>query len=175
MSKYARPKRNVSQFNADNFETELVQSTNDVLKITAQETTSKFSFYTIPDTLYTNQPKLAGFTSNNSLTKIIDDDTMNFTTSGTYHIRLLITMRPMIEANLMLVCNLSPLEIFFKLTPSLYNQVCLETVIYANSGDELFFQILTTKGDVFVTETNNLRLVNGILSVNQISSTNVLL
>lgn len=174
MSKYARPKRNVSQFNADNFETELVQSTNDVLKITAQETQSKFSFYTIPDTLYTNQPKLSGFTSNNNLTKIIDDN-MYFTTSGTYHIRLLITMRPMIEANLILTCNLSPLEIFFKLTPSLYNQVCLETVIYANSGDELFFQILTTKGEVFVTETNNLRLVNGILSVNQISSTNVLL
>lgn len=174
MSKYARPKRNVSQFNADNFETELVQSTNDVLKITAQETTSKFSFYTIPDTLYTNQPKLSGFTSNNNLTKIIDDN-MYFTTSGTYHIRLLITMRPMIEANLILTCNLSPLEIFFKLTPSLYNQVCLETVIYANSGDELFFQILTTKGEVFVTETNNLRLVNGILSVQQISTTNVLL
>lgn len=174
MSKYARPKRNVSQFNADNFETELVQSTNDVLKITAQETTSKFSFYTIPDTLYTNQPKLSGFTSNNNLTKIIDDN-MYFTTSGTYHIRLLITMRPMIEANLILTCNLSPLEIFFKLTPSLYNQVCLETVIYANSGDELFFQILTTKGELFVTETNNLRLVNGILSVNQISTSNVLL
>ena len=174
MSKYARPKRNVSQFNADNFETELIQTTNDVLKITKNETSSNFSFYTIPDTLYTNQPKLAGFVSNNTLTKIIDDN-MNFVNSGTYHVRLLITMRPMIEANLMMVCNLSPLEQFFKLTPSLYNQVCLETVVYANSGDELFFQILTTKGVVFVTETNNLRLVNGVLSVQQISSTNVLL
>ena len=47
MSKYARPKRNVSQFNADNFETELIQTTNDVLKITKNETSSNFSFYTI--------------------------------------------------------------------------------------------------------------------------------
>jgi hypothetical protein len=74
MSKYAKPKRNVNNFNADNFETELVQTTNDVLKITKNETSSNFSFYTIPDTLYTNQPKLSGFTSNNSLTKIIDDN-----------------------------------------------------------------------------------------------------
>jgi len=174
MSKYAKPKRNLNNFNSDNFETDLIQTTNDVLKITKNESSSKFSFYTIPDTLYTNQPKLSGFTSNNSLTKIIDDN-MNFTTSGTYHIRLLITMRPMIEANLMMVCNLSPLEQFFKLTSGLYNQVCLETLVYANGGDELFFQILTTKGDVFETTTNNLRLVNGILSVQQISSSNVLL
>jgi len=174
MSKYSKPKRNLNNFNSDNFEKDLIQTTNDVLKITKNETSSNFSFYTIPETLYTNQSKLSGFTSNNSLTKIIDDN-MNFTTSGTYHIRLLITMRPMIEANLMMVCNLSVLEQYFKLTPSLYNQVCLETVVYANAGDELFFQILTTKGVVFETETNNLRLVNGILSVQQISSTNVLL
>lgn len=38
MSRYTRPKRNVSQFNADNFEADLVQSTNDVLKITKNET-----------------------------------------------------------------------------------------------------------------------------------------
>jgi hypothetical protein len=48
MSKYARPKRNVSQFNADNFETDLIQTTNDVLKITNNQTQSKIGFYIIP-------------------------------------------------------------------------------------------------------------------------------
>ena len=51
MSKYAKPKRNIANFNADNFEAELVKSTSDVLKITSQETSSKFGFYTIPETL----------------------------------------------------------------------------------------------------------------------------
>ena len=37
MSKYAKPKRNVANFNADNFEAELVKSTSDVLKITQSE------------------------------------------------------------------------------------------------------------------------------------------
>jgi len=37
MSKYAKPKRNVANFNADNFEAEQVKSTSDVLKITQSE------------------------------------------------------------------------------------------------------------------------------------------
>ena len=72
MSSYARPKRNIKIFNADNFEAELIKSTNDILKITSQQISSEFCFYTMPETLYTNQPKLAGFISNNNLTQIID-------------------------------------------------------------------------------------------------------
>ena len=173
MSKYAKPKRNVANFNADNFEAELVKSTSDVLKITSQETSSKFGFYTIPEVVYTNQPKIAGFVSNNNLNKIIDEN-MRFVNSGSYLIRLTVTMRPSIDATLALVCNLSPLYQYFKLLPSVYNQVVLETLIYATAGNELFYQILTTKGQVFETDYNNLRLVNTVMSVQQVSSQNVL-
>ena len=100
---------------------------------------------------------------------------MRFTASGSYHVRANITMRPMVEANLILVCNLSPLEQFSKLTPGLYNQVVFEDMIYANAGDELYFQILTTKGEIWTTETNNLRLVNTVLSAQQLSTSNVLI
>lgn len=48
MSKYAKPKRNLNNFNSDNFETELIQTTNDVLKITNNETQRKIGFYIIP-------------------------------------------------------------------------------------------------------------------------------
>jgi hypothetical protein len=51
MSKYAKPKRNLQNFNANNFQDDLVKSTSDVLKITKNETSSKFGFYTIPETL----------------------------------------------------------------------------------------------------------------------------
>ena len=173
MSKYAKPKRNVQNFNSDNFEAELVKSTSDVLKITNNETSSKFGFYTIPEVVYTNQPKIAGFVSNNNLNKIIDED-MKFVSSGSYLVRLTVTMRPSIDAVLTLVCNLSPLEQFFKLQPSVYNQVTIETLIYANAGEELFYQILTTKGQVFVTDYNLLRLVNTVMSVQLISTQNVL-
>ena len=71
MSKYAKPKRNVQNFNSLNFEEELVKSTSDILKITSQETSNKFSFFTIPEIVYTNQPKIAGFVSNNTLSKIL--------------------------------------------------------------------------------------------------------
>ena len=37
MSKYAKPKRNVANFDSDNFEADLVKSTSDVLKITKNE------------------------------------------------------------------------------------------------------------------------------------------
>ena len=99
---------------------------------------------------------------------------MKFVNSGSYHIRIMVTMRPSLDATLMLVCNLSPLEQFFKLLPGVYNQVVLDTLIYANAGDELFYQILTTKGQVFVTDYHLLRLVNTVLSIQQISSQNVL-
>ena len=173
MSKYAKPKRNVQNFNSDNFEAELVKSTSDVLKITNNETSSKFGFYTIPEVVYTNQPKIAGFVSNNNLNKIIDEN-MRFVNSGSYLIRLTVTMRPSIDATLTLVCNLSPLEQFFKLQPGVYNQVTIETLVYANINDELFYQILTTKGQVFETEYNLLRLVNTVMSVQLISNQNVL-
>ena len=139
------------------------------MKITSQETSNTFSFFTIPEIVYTNQPKIAGFVSNNTLSKIINEE-MKFVNSGSYHIRIMVTMRPSLDATLMLVCNLSPLEQFFKLLPGVYNQVVLDTLIYANAGDELFYQILTTKGQVFVTDYNLLRLVNTVLSIQQISS-----
>ena len=173
MSKYSKPKRNVQNFNADNFETEIIQKTSDVLKITQQEQSSKFSFYTIPEIVYTNQPKIQQFVSRNKLTKIIDDD-MKFTSPGSYHIRFNVNFRPLIDSNLILVCNLSPLEQYFRITPGYYNQITWEDVVYVNSGDELYFQLLTTKGDVFTTDTNNLRLVNTTMSVQQISTQDVL-
>ena len=173
MSKYAKPKRNIANFNSDNFEAELVKSTSDVLKITSQETSSKFGFYTIPEVVYTNQPRIAGFVSNNNLNKIIDEN-MKFVKSGSYHIRLSVTMRPSIDVTLNLVCNLSPLEQFFKLQTGVYNQVVLDTLVYATTGEELFYQILNTKGQVFVTEYNLLRLVNTVMSVQEVSSRNVL-
>ena len=173
MSKYSKPKRNVQNFNADNFETELIQKTSDVLKITQQEQSSKFSFYTIPDILYTNQPKLQQFVSRNKLTKIIDDN-MKFTSPGSYHIRFNVNFRPLINNNLILVCNLSSLEQYFKLTSGTYNQITWEDVVYVNSGDELYFQLLTTNGNLFTTDANNLRLVNTTMSVQQISTQDVL-
>ena len=115
MSKYSKPKRNVQNFNADNFETEIIQKTSDVLKITQQEQSSKFSFYTIPEIVYTNQPKIQQFVSRNKLTKIIDDD-MKFTSPGSYHIRFNVNFRPLIDSNLILVCNLSSLEQFFRIS-----------------------------------------------------------
>ena len=173
MSKYAKPKRNVANFNADNFEAELVKSTSDILKITNNETSSKFGFYTIPEVVYTNQPKIAGFVSNNNLNKIIDEN-MKFVNSGSYHIRIMITMRPSIDVTLTLVCNLSPLEQFFKLQTGVYNQVVLDTLVYATAGEKLFYQILNTKGQVFETDYNLLRLVNTVMSVQLISTQNVL-
>jgi len=173
MSKYSKPKRNVQNFNADNFETEIIQKTSDVLKITQQEQSSKFSFYTIPEIVYTNQPKIQQFVNRNKLTKIIDDD-MKFTSPGSYHIRFNVNFRPLIDSNLILVCNLSSLEQFFRITPGLYNQITWEDVVYVNSGDELYFQLLTTKGDLFSTDTNNLRLVNTTMAVQQISTQDVL-
>ena len=173
MSKYSKPKRNLNNFNADNFEEDLIQKTSDVLKITQEQQSSKFSFYTIPDIVYTNQKKIQQFVSRNNLTKNIDDN-MRFTTSGSYHIRFNVNFRPLIDNNLILVCNLSSLEQFFKLTSGTYNQITWEDIVYVNSGDELYFQLLTTKGDQFVTDTNNLRLVNTTMAVQQISSQNVL-
>ena len=66
----------------------------------------------------------------------------------------------MINNNLILVCNLSSLEQYFKLTSGTYNQITWEDVVYVNSGDELYFQLLTTNGNLFTTDANNLRLVN---------------
>ena len=100
---------------------------------------------------------------------------MKFINSGSYHIRIMITMRPSIDATLTLVCNLSPLEQFFKLQTGVYNQVVLDSLIYATAGEELFYQILTTKGQVFETEYNLLRLVNTVMSVQLVSSKNVLI
>jgi hypothetical protein len=99
---------------------------------------------------------------------------MKFISTGSYHIRFNVNFRPMINNNLILVCNLSSLEQFFKLNSGTYNQITWEDVVYVNSGDELYFQLLTTKGDVFTTDTNNLRLVNTTMQVQQISSQNVL-
>lgn len=129
------------------------------MKITQEQQSSKFSFYTIPEIVYTNQPKIQQFVSRNKLTKNIDDN-MRFTTSGSYHIRFNVNFTPLIDNNLILVCNLSYLEQFFKLTSGTYNQITWEDIVYVNSGDELYFQLLTPKGDLFVTDMNNLRLVN---------------
>ena len=56
MSKYSKPKRNVQNLNSENFERELVQSTNDVLKISQEQTQSKLGFYYTPDFHCTSLP-----------------------------------------------------------------------------------------------------------------------
>ncbi len=177
MSKYARPKRNVSQFNADNFETELIQTTNDVLKITAQETQSKIGFYIIPDFHFVGpnvSNPISNFVSNNSLERILDND-MRFINSGSYYIHLLLNLRPRADANLRLTCSNSELRQNFKIVSTLYSQVSWMGLVYYDANDRLEFRITDSGGQEPTIADGDLRVLNSTLFVQQISSTNALL
>ena len=176
MSKYARPKRNVSQFNADNFETELIQTTNDVLKITKNETQSNIGFYIIPDFHFiggvTNP--ISNFVSTNSLEKILDSD-MRFINAGSYSIHLLLNLRPRVDANLKLTCSNSNLQQNFRVLSTVYEQVTWMGLVHFDAGERLEFKILNSAGNEPNIADGDLRVLNSTLFVQQISSTNVLL
>jgi hypothetical protein len=173
MSRYTRPKRDVSNFNADNFEAEVVQSTNDVLKITAQETQSKVGFYIIPDFHFTQNP-IQNFTTNNNLDAIIDRS-MLFQAAGTYHIRFAMNLRPRITGNYKLLCSNSTQEIIFRIDPGIYSQVSWEAFVYYDQGDKLEFRIWDLAGNEAVIPTNDLRIMHTTLYAKQISTQNVLI
>jgi len=176
MSKYAKPKRNLNNFNSDNFETDLIQTTNDVLKITKNEIQTKIGFYIIPDFHFiggvTNP--ISNFVSTNSLDRILDND-MRFITSGSYYIQLLLNLRPRVDANLKLTCSNSNLQQNFKIISTVYEQVTWMGLVHFDSGERLEFKILNSAGNEPTIIDGDLRILNSTLFVQQISSTNVLL
>jgi hypothetical protein len=176
MSKYAKPKRNVANFNADNFEAELVKSTTDVLKITKNEiqtqTQTKLGFYNIGDYNFT-AGSINAFIQNNTLDKMLDEN-MKFISSGTYHIRLMLNIRPRTTLNLQLRCSNSSLTQHFKIQSTLYHQVIYENFIHFDAGDYLFFEILDPGGTQVIIPDGDFRLMSSVLYVQQVSSLNVL-
>jgi len=176
MSKYAKPKRNLNNFNSDNFEKDLIQTTNDVLKITKNEIQSKIGFYVIPDFHFiggvTNP--ISNFVSTNSLEKILDSD-MRFINAGSYSIHLLLNLRPRVDANLKLTCSNSNLQQNFKIISTIYQQVMWMGLVHFDAGERLEFKILNSAGNEPSIADGDLRVLNSTLFVQQISSSNVLL
>lgn len=173
MSKYAKPKRSVQNFNADNFEANLIETTNDVLKITSQQTQSKMGFYYTPDFHYTSLP-ISNFVSTNNLEQILDSD-MRFISSGSYHIRYLMNLRPRITANIVLKCANSPYEQVFKIDSTVYKQVSWEGLVHFEAGDKLQFYFNTLGGGTYIVPDGDLRIMNSVLFIQLISSQNVLM
>ena len=172
MSKYTRPKRDVQNFNADNFEAELIQTTNDVLKITKNETQSKMGFYYTPTFNYTSLP-ISNFISTNNLEQILDSD-MKFVTSGSYYIRYLMNLRPRLTANFNLECSNSPFSHIIKTTSTVYMQCFWEGLVYFQAGDKLEFFLKTLGGDPYVVPDGDLAIRNSNLFTQLISTQNVL-
>ena len=173
MSKYAKPKRSVQNFNADNFEASLIETTNDVLKITKNETQTKMGFYYTPDFHYTSTP-ISNFISTNNLEQILDGN-MNFINSGSYHIRYLINLRPRLTGDVVLKCANSPYKQFFKIESAIYKQVSWEGLVYFNANEKLEFYFNTTGNGTYVAPDGDLRVMNSVLFIQQISSQNVLM
>lgn len=175
MSKYSKPKRNVNNFNADNFEGDLIQKTSDVLKITSNETQSKIGFYIIPDFNFVGgvTNPISNFQSTNSLEKIIDNN-MCFITSGSYYINLLLNLRPRLDANLKLTCSNSTLQQKFKIISTVYQQVTWMGLVYYDAGEKLEFRILNHTGSETTIEYGDLSILNSTLFCHKISSNNVL-
>ena len=177
MSKYAKPKRNIANFNADNFEAELVKSTTDVLKITKNEiqtqTQTKLGFYVTPNFHYTGPEPISNFISNNTLSNTIDDN-MNFITAGTYHIRYMMNLRSRVLNFCMLKCSNSDLQQIFKIDNGLYQQTIFEGLVYFDVGDKLEFTILDNGGNALVVNSGNLTVLNSILFTQLISTENIL-
>ena len=176
MSKYTRPKRDVQNFNADNFEPELIQTTNDVLKITSNETQTKIGFYIIPDFHFVGpnvSNPISNFQSTNSLEKIIDND-MRFINSGSYYIQLLLNLRPRVDANLKITCSNSTLQQNFKILSNVYQQVTWMGMVYFNANERLEFRILNSSNGEPTIADGDLRVLNSTLFCQKISSNNVL-
>ena len=179
MSKYSKPKRNVNNFNADNFEAEIIQSTSDVLKITSNETQSKIGFYNIPDFHFVGpgiegglSNPISNFQSTNSLEKILDNE-MRFINSGSYYINLLLNLRPRVDMNLKLFCSNSTLQQNFKILSTVYQQVTWMGLVYFDAGERLEFRILNSAGDDPIIPYGDLRVLNSTLFCQKISSNNV--
>jgi hypothetical protein len=177
MSKYAKPKRNVQNFNAENFEAELVKSTTDVLKITKNEiqtqTQTKLGFYVTPNFHYTGPEPISNFISNNTLSNTIDSN-MQFITAGTYHIRYMMNLRSRVLNFCALKCSNSDLQQIFKIDNSTYQQVIFEGLVYFDVGDKLEFTILDNGGNPLIVSSGNLTVLNSILFTQLISTENIL-
>jgi len=173
MSKYTRPKRDVQNFNSNNFEPELIQTTNDVLKITKNETQTKMGFYTTPDFHYTSLP-ISNFISNNNLENILDSN-MNFISSGSYLIKYNMNLRPRLTANIVLKCANSPLEQTIKTEASIYKQIFWEGLVYFQAGEKLEFYFKTLGGGTYIVPDGDLRIMNSFLVTQLISTQNVLI
>ena len=173
MSKYTRPKRDVQNFNADNFEPELIQTTNDVLKITKNEIQSKMGFYYTPGFNYTDQP-ISNFISTNNLEQILDDR-MRFVSSGSYYIRYLMNLRPRLTENIVLKCANSPYKQTFKTEATIYSQVSWEGLVFFNANEMLEFYFKTIGGNTYVATGSDLHIENSNLFIQLISTQNVLI
>ena len=172
MSKYAKPKRSVQNFNADNFEASLIETTKDVLKITKNETQTKMGFYYTPDFHYTSTP-ISNFISTNNLEQILDGN-MRFINSGSYHIRYLMNLRPRLTANIVLSCSNSSLEQTIKTEATIYKQISWEGLVHFNASEKLEFYFNTLGGGTYIVPDGDLRVMNSVLFTQLISSQNVL-
>ena len=177
MSKYAKPKRNVQNFNSLNFEEDLIKSTTDVLKITKSEiqtqTQTKLGFYITPTFDYTDTP-ISNFVSNNTLSNTIDSN-MNFITAGTYHIRYMMNIRPRIAKNFKIKCSNSDLQQIFKTGIGIYSQIFFEGLIYFDVGDKLEFTLFDlTGGEPSVIPANDLVIIQSQLFTQLVSTQNIL-
>ena len=177
MSKYAKPKRNIANFNSDNFEADLVKSTTDVLKITKNEiqtqTQTKLGFYVTPNFPYLGPDPISNFISNNTLSNTIDDN-MRFITAGTYHIRYMLNLRSRVLNFCTIKCSNSDLQQTFKIDNGVYQQVIFEGLIYFDAGDKLEFTILDNGGDPLVVSLNDLTVLNSVLFTQLVSTLNIL-
>ena len=99
---------------------------------------------------------------------------MRFINSGTYHVRLMLNIRPRVTMNLQLRCSNSSLTQHFKIQPSLYLQVIYENFIYFDPGDYLFFEILNPAGTPVLIPDGDVILMSSVLYIQQISTKNVL-
>jgi len=170
MSKYTRPKRDVQNFNADNFEPEKIESASDVLKITKNEIQSKMGFYTIPEFSYNSGP-ISNFVSNHAYSNTIDSSDMSILVSGRYHIRFMMNLRSRINEGIKLTCSNSTLEQRTTIKSGEISQFVWEGVAYLSAGDKLEFNLFNVIGsEPLVVSGNDLVILNSILNTQLIST-----
>jgi len=103
------------------------------------------------------------------------DGNMNFINSGSYHIRYLINLRPRLTGDVVLKCANSPYKQFFKIESAIYKQVSWEGLVHFNANEKLEFYFNTTGNGTYVVPDGDLRVMNSVLFIQQISSQNVLM
>ncbi len=102
------------------------------------------------------------------------DENMKFISSGTYHIRLMLNIIPIVTLHLQLRCSNSRLTQHFKIQSTLYHKVIYENFIHFDAGDTLFFEILDPTGTQVIIPDGDFRLISSVLYVQQVSQLNVL-